>query len=78
MNRRRLLQAFAAATFAAVIEVTGILPRLLAPKPFDVTDLFIADAERIKGDIYNISRNHGRISALIKKDAFPEGMGFHI
>jgi hypothetical protein len=28
MNRRRLLQAFAAATFAAVVEVTGAVPKL--------------------------------------------------
>lgn len=78
MNRRRLLQAFAAATFAAVVEVTRVIPKLLAPKPFDVNEYFIADAEKIRGDIYNISRNPGRISALIKKDTFPEGMGFHL
>jgi len=77
MNRRRLLQAFAAATFAAMIEVTGMLPILLAPKPFDVNGLFIADSEKIIGDIYVIAREGGRISALIKKEALPEGMGFH-
>ncbi len=31
MNRRRLLQAFAAATFAAVVEVTGLQPALITP-----------------------------------------------
>lgn len=31
MNRRRLLQAFAAATFAAVVEVTGIQLKVEAP-----------------------------------------------
>lgn len=32
MNRRRLLQAFAAATFAAAVEVTGVMPS--APKAY--------------------------------------------
>lgn len=78
MNRRRLLQAFAAATFAAVVEVTGIIPKLLSSRPLDVNEFFLADSEKLIGDIYAISRERGRISALIKKDTFPEGMGFRI
>jgi len=38
---------------------------------------FISDAARIQGKIDQIMRVEGRISALVKKDVLPDGMGFN-
>ena len=38
---------------------------------------FISDASRIEGKIDKIMRVEGRISALLKKDVLPDGMGFN-
>ena len=44
MNRRRLLQAFAAATFAAVVEVTGVMPAIqnIDKEKLNFTEVMIA------------------------------------
>ena len=38
---------------------------------------FLSDASRIEGKVDKIMRVKGRISALLKKDLLPEGMGFN-
>ena len=38
---------------------------------------FASDATRIQGKIDQILRTEGRISALVKKDVLPDGMGFN-
>lgn len=43
----------------------------------NINEMFVHDASRIQGDVYNIQRVRGRVSALIKKDVLPEGMGFN-
>jgi len=43
----------------------------------NINEMFVQDASRIQGDVYNIQRVRGRVSALIKKDVLPEGMGFN-
>jgi len=45
MNRRRLLQAFAAATFAAAVEVTGLIPKVVpAPEVLRVNPEYLMAA----------------------------------
>lgn len=43
----------------------------------NINEMFVQDASRIQGDVYNIMRVRGRVSALIRKDVLPEGMGFN-
>lgn len=43
----------------------------------NIEPMFVQDASRIQGDVYNIMRVRGRVSALIKKDTLPQGMGFN-
>ncbi len=43
----------------------------------NIEPMFVQDASRIQGDVYNIMRVRGRVSALIKKDVLPQGMGFN-
>ena len=43
----------------------------------NIEPMFVADASRIQGDVYDIMRVRGRVSALIKKDVLPQGMGFN-
>jgi hypothetical protein len=43
----------------------------------NLNEIFARDAERIQGDIYHIQRDQGRVSALIKKETLPEGMGYN-
>lgn len=43
----------------------------------ELNNIFAQDASRIQGDIYHIQRDQGRVSALIKKDTLPDGMGFN-
>jgi hypothetical protein len=41
----------------------------------NINEMFAEDASRIQGDVYFIQRDTGRVSALIKKETLPEGMG---
>lgn len=41
----------------------------------NIEPMFIQDVSRIQGDVYNINRVRGRISALITKDVLPQGQG---
>ena len=59
MNRRRLLQAFAAATFAAVVEVTGIQPTVEAPGVLEVNPEYLT-AEYEDVFIYRTDTNMQR------------------
>jgi hypothetical protein len=38
---------------------------------------FLSDASRIEGKVDKIMRVKGRLSALLKKDILPDGMGFN-
>ena len=38
---------------------------------------FISDASRIEGRVNQIMRVHGRVSALMKKEVLPDGIGFN-
>lgn len=38
---------------------------------------FISDASRIEGKVNQIQRVHGRVSALMKKEVLPDGIGFN-
>lgn len=39
--------------------------------------VFISDASRIEGRVNQIQRVHGRVSALMKKEVLPDGIGFN-
>lgn len=41
----------------------------------NINQMFAEDASRIQGDVNFIQRDTGRVSALMKKEALPEGMG---
>ncbi len=41
----------------------------------DINQMFAEDASRIQGDVYFIQRDQGRVSALIRKETLPDGMG---
>ena len=43
----------------------------------NINEMFAQDASRIQGDVYFIQRDQGRVSALIKKETLPQGMGFN-
>jgi len=45
--------------------------------PDNLNQFFLSDASRIEGKIDKIMRVKGRISALVKKDVLPDGMGFN-
>lgn len=38
---------------------------------------FAQDASRLQDEVFRIMRERGRVSALIEKDAFPDGIGFN-
>lgn len=47
----------------------------MAATPLD--NYFSQDASRIEGEVYRIQRVKGRVSALIKKMALPDGIGYN-
>jgi hypothetical protein len=43
----------------------------------NLNQTFVSDASRLQGRVYNLLRATGRVAALLKKENFPDGIGYN-
>lgn len=78
MTRRNIFQLLTCAVAVSAMEVCGwIGVRPVIEKESAIDRLFVADSHRMMGSIDEIYRGRTRMSALIHKHPFPEGIGYN-